>query len=145
MSQKRLGFLTTLYITAMGLSTAVASSVAVPITQATSWQSLVWVLTVVCALALVIWVPNTRHNHYLKKSSSSNENKTSWYKNGKVWAIMLFCGLQSLFVLYHDDLASYHGDPSRHQSSQCRNFSICIHPDESSLLYDHSKSHHQPF
>ena len=35
---KRLGFLTTLYITAMGLSTAVASSVAVPITQATSWQ-----------------------------------------------------------------------------------------------------------
>ena len=93
---KRLGFLTTLYITAMGLSTAVASSVAVPITQATSWQGLVWVLTVVCALALVIWLPNARHNHYLKKNSSSNENKTSWYKNGKVWAIMLFCGLQSL-------------------------------------------------
>ena len=66
---KRLGFLTTLYITAMGLSTAVA---------------------------LVIWLPNARHNHYLKKSSSSHENKTSWYKNGKVWAIMLFCGLQSL-------------------------------------------------
>ena len=85
-----------LYITAMGLSTAVASSVAVPITQATSWQGLVWLLTVVCALALVIWLPNARHNHYLKKSSSSNENKTSWYKNGKVWAIMLFCGLQSL-------------------------------------------------
>ena len=38
----QLGFLTTLYITAMGLSTAVASSVAVPITKATSWQGLVW-------------------------------------------------------------------------------------------------------
>lgn len=37
----RLGFLTTLYITAMGLSTAVASSVAVPIIKATSWQGLV--------------------------------------------------------------------------------------------------------
>lgn len=37
----QLGFLTTLYITAMGLSTAVASSVAVPITKATSWQGLV--------------------------------------------------------------------------------------------------------
>ena len=68
MNQKRLGFLTTLYITAMGLSTAVASSVAVPITQATSWQGLVWVLTVVCAVALVIWLPNARHNHYLKKA-----------------------------------------------------------------------------
>lgn len=45
----QLGFLTTLYITAMGLSTAVASSVAVPITS------------------------------------------------GKVWAIMIFGGLQSLF------------------------------------------------
>lgn len=37
----RLGFLTTLYITSLGLSTTVASSVAVPITKATSWQGLV--------------------------------------------------------------------------------------------------------
>ena len=87
---KRLGFLTTLYITAMGLSTAVTSSVAVPITQVTSWQGLVWVV------ALVIWLPNTRHNHYLKQSSSPHDKKESWYKNGKVWAIMFFCGLQSL-------------------------------------------------
>ena len=50
----RLGFLTTLYITTMGLSTAVTSSLAVPITKTTSWQGLVWVLTAVCALALVI-------------------------------------------------------------------------------------------
>ena len=35
-----------------------------PITQATSWQGLIWVLTVVCTLALVIWLPNARHNHY---------------------------------------------------------------------------------
>ena len=93
----QLGFLTTLYITAMGLSTAVASSVAVPITKATSWQGLVWVLTAVCALALVVWLPNVRHNHYLEQDTSTNENSGSWYKSGKVWAIMIFGGLQSLF------------------------------------------------
>ena len=93
----QLGFLTTLYITAMGLSTAVASSVAVPITKATSWQGLVWVLTAVCALALVIWLPNVRHNHYLEQDTSTSENSGSWYKSGKVWAIMIFGGLQSLF------------------------------------------------
>ena len=93
----QLGFLTTLYITAMGLSTAVASSVAVPITKATSWQGLVWVLTAVCALALVVWLPNVRHNHYLEQDTSTSENSGSWYKSGKVWAIMFFGGLQSLF------------------------------------------------
>ena len=93
----QLGFLTTLYITAMGLSTAVASSVAVPITKATSWQGLVWVLTAVCALALVVWLPNVRHNHYLEQDTSTSENSGSWYKSGKVWAIMIFGGLQSLF------------------------------------------------
>ena len=81
----------------MGLSTAVASSVAVPITKATSWQGLVWVLTAVCALALVVWLPNVRHNHYLEQDTSTNENSGSWYKSGKVWAIMIFGGLQSLF------------------------------------------------
>lgn len=37
----RIGLLTTMYVTSMGLSTAIASSIAVPITKATSWQGLV--------------------------------------------------------------------------------------------------------
>ena len=83
----RLGFLTTLYITSMGLSTAVASSVAVPITKAASWQGLVWVLTAVCALALVIWLPNVRHNHYLEQGTSTSENSGSWYKRPSLFSL----------------------------------------------------------
>ena len=94
---KRIGFLSTLYLTAMGLATAVASSVAVPITKATSWQGLVWVLTAICALALVVWLPNVRHNHYLEKDTSTSESTESWYKSSKVWAIMIFGGIQSFF------------------------------------------------
>ena len=45
---RQLGILTTLYITSMGMSTAIASSVAVPITKATSWQGLVNILTALC-------------------------------------------------------------------------------------------------
>ena len=47
--------LTTMYFTSMGLSTAIASSIAVPITEASSWKGLVLVLTFICLLALLIW------------------------------------------------------------------------------------------
>ena len=87
--------LTTLYITSMGMSTAIASSVAVPITKATSWQGLVNILTALCALALVIWIPNLRYNHHLKKTATT-ESSSKWYTNKYVWAIMIFGGLQSL-------------------------------------------------
>lgn len=69
---RQLGILTTLYITSMGMSTAIASSVAVPITKATSWQGLVNILTALCALALVIWIPNLRYNHHLKRRLLQN-------------------------------------------------------------------------
>ena len=92
---KQLGVLTTLYITSMGMSTAIASSVAVPITKATSWQGLVNILTALCALALVIWIPNLRYNHHLKKTATT-ESSSKWYTNKYVWAIMIFGGLQSL-------------------------------------------------
>lgn len=94
---KRIGFLSTLYLTAMGLATAVASSVAVPITKATSWQGLIWVLTAICVLALVVWLPNVRHNHYLEKDTSTSESTESWYKSSIVWSIMIFGGIQSFF------------------------------------------------
>ena len=92
---RQLGILTTLYITSMGMSTATASSVAVPITKATSWQGLVNILTALCALALVIWIPNLRYNHHLKKTATT-ESSSKWYTNKYVWAIMIFGGLQSL-------------------------------------------------
>ncbi|MEJ8772284.1 CynX/NimT family MFS transporter [Streptococcus sp. HCA-5024] len=92
---RQLGILTTLYITSMGMSTAIASSVAVPITKATSWQGLVNILTALCALALVIWIPNLRYNHHLKKTATT-ESSSKWYTNKYVWAIMIFGGLQSL-------------------------------------------------
>ena len=42
---KKIGFLTTLYVTSMGIATALASYLAVPITQASSWKGLIILLT----------------------------------------------------------------------------------------------------
>lgn len=91
----RIGLLTTLYVTSMGIATAVGSSVAVPITRYLSWQGLIWVLTAICGLALLIWIPNVPYNHYLTRHSKK-ANTTFLWKNRKVWAIIIFGGLQSL-------------------------------------------------
>ena len=45
---KKIGFLTTLYVTSMGVATALASYLAVPITQASSWKGLIILLTLLC-------------------------------------------------------------------------------------------------
>lgn len=91
----RIGVLTTLYVTAMGIATAVGSSMAVPITQALSWQGLVWVLTAICGVALIIWLPNLAYNHHLALHKNDQQAENLW-RNSKVWALIIFGGLQSL-------------------------------------------------
>mgnify|MGYP003608566211 FL=1 len=59
----RIGLLTTIYTTAMGLSSSVVASVAVPIVKATSWKGLILILSFLIVLALAVWFSNTFHNH----------------------------------------------------------------------------------
>ncbi len=72
------GILTTLYITSMGMSTAIASSVAVPITKATSWQFGLPRRRPYCALALVIWIL-TFATTTLPKKDGYYESSSKWY------------------------------------------------------------------
>lgn len=92
---EKIGLLTTVYTTSMGLSTALAAGLAVPITKASSWQGLVLLLTLVCLIALLLWLPNVRYNHYLHRSSKEHK-QGSLLKNKKVWALIIFGGFQSL-------------------------------------------------
>ena len=80
----RVGLLTTLYITSMGLSITILSALAVPIVQMSSWQGLIWVSTLICLVILLVWLPNVKYSHRLAA------------KNPRVWALILFGGLQSL-------------------------------------------------
>ena len=92
---QKISFLTTLSVTAMGISTAIASYLSVPITQASSWKGLILVLSLLCLVTLLVWLPNHRHNHYLE-GQQEKKSKENILKNRHVWAIIVFGGLQSL-------------------------------------------------
>ena len=92
---QKISLLTTLYVTAMGISTAIASYLSVPITQASSWKGLILVLSLLCLVTLLVWLPNHRHNHHLE-SQKEKQVKENILKSKSVWAIIVFGGLQSL-------------------------------------------------
>ena len=92
---QKISFLTTLYVTAMGVSTAIASYLSVPITQASSWKGLILVLSLLCLVTLLVWLPNHRRNHYLE-GQQEKKSKENILKSKSVWAIIVFGGLQSL-------------------------------------------------
>lgn len=92
---EKIGFLTTLYITSMGLAISIMSPLAAPIVRLAGWKGLILVLTLICLLACLIWLPNSRHNHKLT-SKNREQQMGSLLKNPRVWALIVFGGLQSL-------------------------------------------------
>lgn len=86
----RIGLLTTVYTTAMGI----ASSVAVPIVKMTSWKGLIVILSLLILIALVVWFPNTFHNHMTEQDEE--KCSISLWKNKAAIALLIFGGLQSL-------------------------------------------------
>lgn len=95
---KKIGFLTTLYVTSMGIATALASYLAVPITQASSWKGLILLLTLLCLATFLVWLPNHRYNHRLAPQTKQ-KSQIKVMRNKQVWAIIIFSGFQSL-ILY---------------------------------------------
>ena len=92
---KKIGFLTTLYVTSMGVATALASYLAVPITQASSWKGLIILLTLLCLATFLVWLPNHRYNHRLAPQTKQ-KSKAKIMHNKQVWAVIVFAGFQSL-------------------------------------------------
>ncbi|SEI68484.1 CynX/NimT family MFS transporter [Streptococcus equinus] len=90
----RIGLLTTVYTTAMGIASSVASSVAVPIVKMTSWKGLIVILSLLILIALAVWFPNTFHNHMTEKDEHTHS--VSLWKNKAAIALLIFGGLQSL-------------------------------------------------
>ena len=91
----KVGLYTTVYITMMGLAGTVGSMVAVPIVEASSWQTFVILLTLFVGLAALIWLPNWSYNHRFEQASKSTK-QGSLLKNKAALIFLLFGGLQSL-------------------------------------------------
>ena len=115
---KKIGFLTTLYVTSMGIATALASYLAVPITQASSWKGLIILLTLLCLATFLVWLPNHRYNHRLAPQTKQ-KSKTKVMRNKQVWAVIVFAGFQSL--LFYTAMTwlptmAIHAGLSRHEA-----------------------------
>lgn len=115
---KKIGFLTTLYVTSMGIATALASYLAVPITQASSWKGLILLLTLLCLATLLVWLPNHRYNHRLAPQTKQ-KSQIKVMRNKQVWAIIIFSGFQSLIfytVMTWLPTMSIHAGLSSHEA-----------------------------
>ncbi|HGJ6762166.1 TPA: CynX/NimT family MFS transporter [Streptococcus pneumoniae] len=115
---KKIGFLTTLYVTSMGIATALASYLAVPITQASSWKGLIILLTLLCLATFLVWLPNHRYNHRLAPQTKQ-KSQTKVMRNKQVWAIIIFSGFQSLIfytVMTWLPTMSIHAGLSSHEA-----------------------------
>ncbi|WP_100127962.1 CynX/NimT family MFS transporter [Streptococcus pseudopneumoniae] len=115
---KKIGFLTTLYVTSMGIATALASYLAVPITQARSWKGLILLLTLLCLATFLVWLPNHRYNHRLAPQTKQ-KSQIKVMRNKQVWAIIIFSGFQSLIfytVMTWLPTMSIHAGLSSHQA-----------------------------
>ncbi|HGR2438974.1 TPA: CynX/NimT family MFS transporter [Streptococcus pneumoniae] len=115
---KKIGFLTTLYVTSMGIATALASYLAVPITQASSWKGLILLLTLLWLATFLVWLPNHRYNHRLAPQTKQ-KSQIKVMRNKQVWAIIIFSGFQSLIfytVMTWLPTMSIHAGLSSHEA-----------------------------
>lgn len=115
---KKIGFLTTLYVTSMGIATALASYLAVPITQASSWKGLILLLTLLCLATFLVWLPNHRYNHRLAPQTKQ-KSQIKVMRNKQVWTIIIFSGFQSLIfytVMTWLPTMSIHAGLSSHEA-----------------------------
>lgn len=115
---KKIGFLTTLYVTSMGIATALASYLAVPTTQASSWKGLILLLTLLCLATFLVWLPNHRYNHRLAPQTKQ-KSQIKVMRNKQVWAIIIFSGFQSLIfytVMTWLPTMSIHAGLSSHEA-----------------------------
>lgn len=96
----KIGKLTAIYTTVMTCATALMSALAVPITQHSSWQMMIVILTVLLAVAFIIWLPNIKHektNQAIFSTADDEKiNHQSAWRTPKAWIMLLFSGLQSL-------------------------------------------------
>lgn len=91
--------LTTLYAITMGVASAGASAVMVPLAQAFDWR---WALAALVALptaAALVWMPQLRRRSAPAAKAATSVRGVSVWRSGLAWQVTLFFGVNS-FVYY---------------------------------------------
>lgn len=99
-----IGLMTGLYSVSMNISATLASGVAVPIANQTSygWQGALGIWGVITFIAIIVWIPQIRVKRPVEKEISKTlkvKVTTPLWKSPIAWSVTFFMGLQS-FLFY---------------------------------------------
>jgi len=93
----RIPTITSAYATVMGASAALGSGLAAPLAQGLpgGWRASLCAWAVPAVVALVLWIPHTRHDVHITSAADTPHPRLPW---GSVlaWQVTAYMGLQSL-------------------------------------------------
>jgi MFS transporter, CP family, cyanate transporter len=96
---ERVGFMTSVYSTALGISAALAAGVSVPLAQlaGVSWRGSLALWALPAFIAAVVWVPQLRRSDQPENASGQSSQRVGGlWRSALAWQVTLFMGLQSL-------------------------------------------------
>lgn len=109
----RIGTVSALYVTVMGLVAAISSGITVPLADVLpgGWRtSLGWALLLAIP-ALLVWIPRMR-NGASRRASTARRSTMPW-RSKLAWQVTLFMGLQSLcfytVIAWLPSILAHHG------------------------------------
>jgi CP family cyanate transporter-like MFS transporter len=93
---ERIGLMTSVYSTALGISAALAAGVSAPVAQLVGWRGALALWALPTLLAAVAWVPHLRSGRPENASARTSRGVSDLWRSLLAWQVTLFMGLQSL-------------------------------------------------
>jgi MFS transporter, CP family, cyanate transporter len=96
---ERVGLMTSVYSTSLGISGALAAGVSVPLALLTGmgWRGSLALWALPAFLAAIAWVPQLRHSDQPESASAQTSvGLSELWRSALAWQVTLFMGLQSL-------------------------------------------------
>lgn len=111
----KIGLMTSLYSTTMGISATIAAGVSVPLAQGLNfgWQNALLFWGILAAVAILIWLPQLRFSVRITNVSETKLNENSVWQCPLAWQVTFYFGFQSLLfycmVAWLPDILHSHG------------------------------------
>lgn len=95
---QRIAFLTAIYSLMMGISAAIVSALAIPLTEHTAWGWRTSLLSVslIIVVSWVVWLPQIHKGPRRKKDATQQARAPIW-RHPIAWQVTIFLGCNSLF------------------------------------------------
>lgn len=95
---ERVGFMTSVYVTALAISAALAAGVSLPISDVSGvdWQGSLALWALLAFVAVVVWLPRLGSDRSANGSDRTTGRIGGLWRSPLAWQVTLFMGLQSL-------------------------------------------------